>query len=471
LTACAAVTNGVDGTNGKDGKNAVSLNVSGMVGPNQCITLTHNLNRADLTFNAQFMQDSNSGIVYDWKDYKISPQFAVQKSYYPSYGSSSINSIATAAANGDSIAIVYRDVVDSGKLKFLLFHYSGYTLSSVSTVGPITVTSDVFSDLSQATNIGISILDSGNVVVEYATSPNTYNNLQYTVYDTNGNKLIWNTFCNFSANMSSTVINKFVGYTPVGNYSVVAAYNELTNSSLLLENKGKFTIEDLSNPSSPVYVANDVIFSANPVDQVKVASLGSYYFAIVYNDLTSGKAKLSIFSQRDGAQIMTTNFQDQMVSNISIASLADDRFMVAFNDTAANQACYMIFNCGTTGNGELLKDKTVFCNRRLNSLSVAAMGNSRFIIGYEGYCKFCDKNGNLDAQETRIVSIGGNSEFNLTALNQEDIVANYAYSTPKIGQFTIMGDTCLTIRKVNNNVVELWNRTRQNLFLMLSVNQ
>ena len=91
----------------QDGQNAVSLNVQGVIAPNDYLSLQHNLGRDDLTFTAQFVK---YGYVYDCEEYGnifgyegeliIAPTvFESVTTYYIS---------ATALSNGN-FAIAYRD--------------------------------------------------------------------------------------------------------------------------------------------------------------------------------------------------------------------------------------------------------------------------------------------------------------------------------------------------------------------------
>ncbi len=413
-----------------------SLNVSGTIAPGSYLALVHNLNRNDLTFNAQFIK---YGYIYNYSDYSsLAGQFVYTKVNSLTFESALVTYVASAVLTNGNIVAAYRDGGNSNYGTWVICDQSGNTV-----YGP-----EVF-EYAATSYISVSALTGGGFVIGYVDEGNGGYGT-YAVFNANGSP-------QGSANVFRSASSSWITTTPLLNGGFAIASND--GNVYFYNASGTLTGGPTSIGFGAQMMGSCTLSSGNIV-QVYYAGGPNNGFTIFTPSGTIARSHtavngsnadfMSVAALPNGNFVITYMFSGTYYFSIYDASGGSVRTGVSFGSTSGYPSTKVV----SIGNG---KFATLCSNNYFIELSIFSL-TGEFIV----------KKSMMYLMNDGAYSI---FKYSLQGLDNGSFSIAYAAQSTGYGTLGIYTLAHLALQKVDSNEVRLWNFTDETLEMMLSVDQ
>jgi hypothetical protein len=433
------------GTLAVDGQDVDSMNVSGSVAPGYALSLTHGLNRADLTFTAQFVKN---GYIYDYTDYAKYFADDVPDSLYKTYTTfetgATFYTSSVRLANGN-VFIAYRDDGNS--------NYGTFTI--LGPEGDVVKAPTVFYS-GRADDICATPLLTGGAMVAFNDYANTDGSI--VTISADGNTISGLT------DFDTDAVNDIAAVTLPNGY-VMIAYSDSGGSAY----DGKIVIISAAG----VVTVTATQFDTKAYD-IAAATLNDGRVLIAYRDTgNSSYGTMCVYSYMGGSLtnlLVPTVFESSLTTTPSVTALKNGNGFIGYVNSA-NDPCYII----TTSSGTVLSgNQTITATSAyMNPGSVRTLANGDvfyiYYAGSETWFAVFSPEGYLKSGPNSLYDmvLFSGIDGSVPLSNGNVMVINESSN----GQYAILAKQHLRLLKSSNYEVELINNTEETLDLILSVNQ
>jgi hypothetical protein len=440
----------------RDGENAVSLNTRGAIRPGGYLRLSHNLNRADLTFTGQF---TKSGFLYDYHQYADLFAGSGDMTTYPPeivFDESAVDHLAAATLTNGNVVVVYADGGSRNHATFAIIDPSGTVV-----VEPAEVSAGAAEDAT------VAALHNGGFVMAWSEFAASY----FALYDAAGQPQLADPFSFADATEYPAAVALSDGSFAIAFYDV-----ELSQTLFLVADG-----EDGSILQAP---ATDFPIEPTICEYLSATAMPDRGFVVAYQyvpgEIGTGAYRAVEYNEDGsfwdaGGQAGQFDLSTVEATHVSAATLADGSYAIAYQ--AYNGEMYSGNFDIYTDDGVSIADDVLSSRGETTEISIAPLDDGAFAIAYRdvtaGAGRFAIYS-RWGSEVSAPQSFASDDVGTVAATPVSDRVFAVAFADAGAGdRGTIVfgGPHALLLQKVTNNEVRLWNRTSETLELLLSVDQ